>query len=152
MPEKVIHSHVDLAGWLDINLATLKRRHPGMSYVDALESDMSRRVYKGTECGAWLKFVAKGPPGIRVGSIVEGADECTEVIALRYPFTLGDFWGALNAVEKQARDIWNATHGCGGCWPDGGGDEWGNEWLPGQVGNKSVDPDCPDCHGQGIII
>ncbi len=53
-------------------------------------------VYKATKCGAWIEVRDNG---VKVGSIVEGADECDETQELTYPFKIEDFWKALETVE-----------------------------------------------------
>lgn len=89
---------------------------------------------------AWVS-VCISVPGIGIGSIVEGVDECTETQKLAFPFTEKKFWAAVTKVEKQAEAIWNDTHGCSDC-----GDE-----NP-ETGYTPVNPKCKTCKGQGISI
>ena len=107
---------------------------------------IAKAVYRYTGCGAWIDFEGER---IQVGSIVEGVDECTEALCLAYPFPMDRYWAALDEVDRQADEIWNRTHGCAACWPDGTYDEWGNELsFPGWP----VNPECKVCGGEGTII
>ena len=45
------------------------------------EKQCERNLYKYTSCGAWIEFKDWG---IRLGSIVEGSDEGTDVFELKY--------------------------------------------------------------------
>jgi hypothetical protein len=76
------------------------------------EASMTNRVYKGTNCGAFLKFI---DGGIVLGSVVEGVDYGTENYELIFPFTTEEFWTALIEIEREAKQIWNDTHGCDFC-------------------------------------
>jgi hypothetical protein len=80
-------------------------------------------------------------PGVAIGSIVEGVDQCTEVYELAYPFTLTQFNNALNAVKTSAEAIWNDTHGCEDC-----------DYEESDYGMPRVNPNCPTCKGLGIVI
>lgn len=98
-----------------------------------------KAIYKGTECGAWINF---REDGVDIGSIVEGVNECTDTIKLDYEkFTDEDFWQALKKIEQQAKEIWDRTHGCDDC----------SEEID-ENGNRPINPDCPTCKGEGIII
>jgi hypothetical protein len=109
---------------------------------------VARRIYKDTECGAWVderKIGTTRPvPGIGIGSIVEGVDQATGTEELAFPFSDRQFWKAVQSVERQAEEIWNQTHGCPECWGGFGDEE--------ETGSTPVDPDCKACHGQGEII
>ena len=101
-------------------------------------SQVERATYKYSDCGAWI---AQDEEGIKVGSIVEGVDEGTETHKLNYPFQIEDFWDALKAVEEEAAQIWNDTHGCEDC----GEPEWG-------MYTRAINPDCQTCKGEGTIL
>jgi len=103
---------------------------------------ISRRVYKGTACGAWCSPLGDeaAPSGVVVGSIVEGVDHGTQCHELPFPFKAEEFWKALQEVEDEAGEIWNETHGCEDCGPD-------NEY-----GYRSINPNCTTCEGGGAII
>lgn len=115
---KLLRSHKDLAEFLG---------------AEATEQSLDRRVYKNTECGAWLLFI--GDEGVKLGSIVEGTERCCIPAALKYPFTVTAFRIALKYIEDQASDIWDETHGCDHCGMDG-----------------AINPACDFCHGEGIIL
>ena len=134
---------------------------------------VSHRVYKYTDCGAWLALMhgtqwdpktghrpARHPNrqlvGITLGSIVEGIDATTDTHDLRFPFTEKSFWAALQAVEDEASELWKGSHGCETCakhWQEEGfaTDEWGDE-FEGDDGHTPVWDECPDCGGSGAII
>ena len=97
----------------------------------------TKSIYKGTSCGANLSIVDWQT--IRLGSIVEGTEQCAEGVQLTFPFTMKEVWDAAGDIEAQCRDIWNATHGCADCFPDS--DE-----------EKPVRLDCKTCGGHGVII
>jgi len=99
--------------------------------------DIERNTYKYTNCGAWIVQPLQ-LDGITVGSIVEGAEDCTPV-TIAYPFVIGDFWSALQKVEDEAEEIWKHTHGCDDC---------GIETDRGMA----INPKCKTCKGEGVII
>lgn len=89
--------------------------------------------------------------GVCVGSIVEGTEQCADPVTLYFPFYASQFWEALTGIEEQCNEIWNETHGCEKCWPEGTVDQYGNEFEPGEIG-APVNPDCGACSGEGAII
>lgn len=111
---------------------------------DSIEQ-VQRNTFKFTSCGAWL---AEHENGISVGSIVEGCDQGTLTHDLTFPFQIDSFWEALGEVEKEADQIWNDTHGCEDCHPQGYVDEYGE----GEFGNWPINPDCKECEGEGACI
>ena len=89
--------------------------------------NIKRNTYKYTDCGAWFEFEGrlneewdcKGLESqlindplfnsggkVTVGSIVEGVDYGTENHTLQFPFTLQEFWDALDDVEVEASYLW----------------------------------------------
>jgi len=72
-----------------------------------LEADtreqFKRRLYKHTDCGAWVEFK---PYGVHVGSIVEGCDFGTRSYILRYPFTETAWGRRIDLVEREATALW----------------------------------------------
>jgi len=151
--EGEIREHADVLGLLGEEIPTGTFRTVG-ERVEAMQKIASRRVYKATDCGAWLAFrgdAEVGEVGITVGSIVEGADFGTEEHTLDYPFTADAFWSSLDEIEKEASYIWKQTHGCESCWPEGTADDWGNEFEPGEVGGP-INPNCPECQGEGAVL
>ena len=75
-----------------------------LEHLEAKDREQAERhVYKYTDCGAWVEFQADG---IRLGSIVEGADFGTAVYPLKYPFTPEDYAARIAAIEAEADAIW----------------------------------------------
>jgi hypothetical protein len=68
---------------------------------------ISRVIYKGTECGAW---VDEHDGAIRIGSIVEGSDAEVATVVLPYPFTMERFWKDCEQVNAEACQVWDAIH------------------------------------------
>lgn len=79
------------------------------------EEQAQRHLYKYTDCGAWVEFT---PEGVRVGSIVEGADFGTHIYPLSYPMLSADLDARIKAIEEEADLIW----------------QWANE------GDQDIDP------------
>lgn len=104
-------------------------------------ADVHKAVFKGTSCGAYIEPIA-GNTGVAVGSIVEGVDWGTETHCLHYPFKESELWAALEKVEEEANEIWESTHGCDEC---GEPDEYNG-------GHIHINPECPSCKGEGVII
>ena len=106
--------------------------------------------------GTWKDVASRGEliTGISVSSIVEGVDQCTETHVIEInPFDFEaepdalrkQYDEAVEAVNVEASDIWNATHGCGTCcghWLAEGFDPEFEDGVP-------VWDECPDCHGHG---
>jgi len=112
--------------------------------IECGEGRIKRSIYKYTNCGAWVDHEQHGC--IRLGSIVEGVDECTDVHQLEFGnFTINDFWSAIKEIENQANEIWNRTHGCEDCYP-----EYKNDFE--KEGINPINPECKSCEGAGIII
>lgn len=78
--------------------------------------------------------------GVRIGSIVEGADACTQTRELFFPFSEQAWQDALEGVEKEADWIWRETHGCDACG------------IEGEFGGNAINPECPECHGEGVVL
>jgi len=112
-------------------------------------SGWQKSVYKGTDCGAWLEVIDENE--IRMGSIVEGADECAETHTLTMPFTEQEVWNALEAIEKDCDRIWKETHGCDDCWPEGCAGEF-EFYEERPFGGWAINPNCKSCDGDGIVI
>jgi len=123
--------------------------------------DVERTTYKYTNCGAWFAFEGRlneewdckglelqlindplynSGGTVTIGSIVEGVDYGTDEHTLQFPFTLVEFDQALDDVEYEAELIWNDTHGCDDCG------------IESEFGGQAINPDCPTCKGEGIII
>lgn len=93
-------------------------------------------------------------PKFSVSGYCEGTDiECDshEVFLSCTPDAIDD---AISQADKDGRDLWDQTHGCQKCHPDGTCDEWGNEWSPdgdNWIG-QPVNPDCVECKGSGVVL
>jgi hypothetical protein len=73
------------------------------------EQAIERRVYKDTECGAWIKFHHDAVK-ITIGSIVEGSDaECVPV-TLSWPFPHAELEQAIEDIEAQADMLWREAN------------------------------------------
>lgn len=76
-----------------------------LAYLEAKDRKQAQKyVYKYTDCGAWIEFE---PDGIKLGSIVEGADFGTWIYPLKYPFTKDDYNARIAAIEEEADLIWD---------------------------------------------
>ena len=79
--------------------------------LDALgvrsREEARKAIYRGTTCGAWIAFT---DTSVRVGSIIEGSDAEVTSCPLRYPFTMDDFWMALDVVQDEARLLWDEAN------------------------------------------
>lgn len=111
----------------------------------ALENmaQLSALAFDATDCGAYVAQHADGPGAIVVGSIVEGVDYGTEPIELEFPFTIKDFYEALEKTDLEADVIWRDTHGCSRCEYEG--------FLNPETGYVMVNPECPACFGHGEV-
>jgi len=124
-------------------------------------AQFKKAIFKYTDCGAWAEVFPAHEEydgtlveaGVSFGSIVEGVEETTQVYTVYFPCDSDDLDKALDQVEEEAEEIWNNTHGCECCWQGGIiADEWGNVIGPTDFGMRPIDPDCPECEGNGIII
>lgn len=110
--------------------------------ADARWPQIERALYKGTNCGAWITHADAGQhPKITIGSIVEGVEQDAEAQLLTWPFTAADVERAIDAVEADAKRIWDETHGCESCGPENP-----------ETGYRAINPKCPACHGEGAIL
>ena len=101
---------------------------------------LARAIYKGTCCGASCRPL-HSRDGVVVGSIVEGVDgDGTEYYDLHFPFEVQKFWDTVHAVEVEAKEIWDSTHGCNDCPEDP------------ETGYHFIDPSCETCKGEGVIL
>ena len=143
-------------------------------------ADLARGTYKYTGCGASvgaLLYAGEDNPGkwvygndlrtdefitaLSVSSIVEGVEQTTDthIIDLfddKFETTdhaVAAYGAAVDAVEKEAADIWDQTHGCTTC-----AKHYGNvaangiETCEGDDGMTAVWKDCPSCGGYGTAI
>jgi hypothetical protein len=117
------------------------------AYHDTPES-IARRVYKDTSCGC-AAGVENGV--FWVTGYCEGSDQEHEVYRVKLPCDSDEIDKAIRQADNDGNQTWNETHGCKKCNPDGWCDEWGNVGEPGEVGGP-VNPNCPECGGDGIVL
>jgi hypothetical protein len=146
-----------------------------------------RATYKYTPCGPTVGMTLRDPEGklhtlycddlpmlwkafdekgwlvtqIKVSSIVEGIDACTDTITIEVldkssaEELTHDFYAAVEDVDAEADSLWAETHGCATCAKHLHGDpeDWQGEdderW---QIGDTPVWHDCPACGGSGTVI
>lgn len=89
-----------------------------------------------------------------VAGYTEGTDrECTPHEVL-LPCMTEEVDLAILVADQDGCDLWNETHGCYHCYPEGYCDEVGNEWAPdgdNWIG-QPINPECVTCQGLGTII
>ena len=103
----------------------------------------TKRIWWRAPDVAYITFVTKvkrASPNrwlwkFRVGSIVEGCDQEIDVEEVFLPCAAQDIHDAIQAVEDEAKAIWNDTHGCPKCRMGG-----------------AINPTCRSCKGQGQIL
>ena len=120
-------------------------------FGNAVDGSWLDVIANRTVCGAWLDI--KAIDEIQIGSIVEGVDQCTEPVTLKWPFTERDVEAAEEITEERAEEIWMATHGCDTCRTlhDGFKEVVKEKFTKGNWEGQ-VHPDCPECGGEGTII
>lgn len=114
------------------------------------------------QLGTWADMQKNGQLiiSIAVSSIVEGVDQTTDTYVIDCdPDSLEKtcdsddlskhlsrlFDDHLDSVDREAGEIWNATHGCEVCAKHWGIDVEGYDDIP-------VWDDCPECKGMGVIL
>jgi len=141
------------------------------------EIERERWVYCNDlyQLGTWSAMAQRGEliTAICVSSIVEGVDQTTDTheiscdpdyLMQRATPDEGDnlhetlhrlFYRALELVEGEADEIWQATHGCETCaahWASLGITEGMYGPMEGCDGATNVWKDCPECQGHGVPI
>lgn len=76
---------------------------------DPTEQAIKSRVYRRTDCGAWIVFTEKG---VRIGSIVEGCDhDGTRSYDIAYSGDdeafVAEYWRCLQLIEDEADALWH---------------------------------------------
>jgi hypothetical protein len=132
--------------WGQVYRALYKGTDCGVSIGIKLESENDETYY----CDDLYKFDVKTPVvAILISSIVEGVDATTETVEINITkkgtrktgTIIKRLFAACEAVEKEAKYIWDQSHGCEDC---GVGE--------GEYGEFAVNPKCKSCHGRGIVI
>lgn len=123
---------------------------------DGLRDLKDSRILKLTFRGKHAYLTIKIPekiygPVFFAGGYCEGCDWEIETHYLPFPMTEKMFWETVGKADKEGVEAWRQTHGCEKCFPDGTCDEWGNEFNGGELGGP-IDPDCANCHGDGIVL
>jgi hypothetical protein len=75
------------------------------SGLDHCKRQWSHRLYRDTECGAWIDLTSLSKDTVCLGSIVEGSEAETEIQVLVWPFTAEDLSEAIEAVEEAVNEI-----------------------------------------------
>ena len=109
---------------------------------------IKKELFKSTTCGICFDHDHRG---IILSGYCEGTDLECQTHRLDYPYTEDEFWATVTEADTDGMEIWDATHGCEQCWPNGCMDEWDNLFEPGEPGGP-VDPDCVYCRGEGVSI
>lgn len=132
------------ASWGDLYLNLYKYSECGMTVgVQPEGGDANKRVY-----GNALLDLHKDTPvsAIYLSSIIEGVERMTDTqtVDLKSPDALTRFKAAEEAVEEEAKSIWNETHGCPGCAR--------KLKVPYECGGTPVATGCRKCGGNGECI
>ena len=73
-----------------------------------------RAIYKGTDCGAWMRINRDGDSWpeiyVSIGSIVEGSDAEVTAEDLVWPFTRDQFWETVEWVNQEASMLWDEAN------------------------------------------
>ena len=72
------------------------------------QDHISSRVFKETDCGAWIEVTETG---VQLGTIVEGSDAEVKASFLSFPFTSDDYDDAIQYVEDEAEREWFLANG-----------------------------------------
>ncbi len=120
--ENMINDERDLAEWLG---------------VDEPQS-IARALYKATRCG--IGYYATDTY-VTVSGYCEGVEAECPSYALLYPFPAEEFDRACQSADQDGCDLWNETHGCDDCADEDP-----------MTGYRPVNPQCPSCNGDGIIL
>ena len=150
--------------WIDT--AEENREAICSAYLCSSWWELYRTLYKYSDCGITLGVQPEGGDAndpvycdslrnlhpetpvsaIYLSSIVEGIERTTDThtVDLKAPDALARFKAAEEAVEREALEIWNETHGCPGCAR--------KLKVPYECGATPVAPGCRKCGGSGECI
>ena len=93
-------------------------------------------------------------PIFSVSGYCEGTDIDCDPHRVLLPTTSKKVDKAIDAADKDGCDLWQQTHGCEKCHPEGWCDERGNTFSPegdNWIG-QPVNPDCTECKGEGVVL
>ena len=126
-------------------------REFGRAWMEGLSLDdqLLRKTYRRGGMTVYLTVRVKEPvksryvnaPYFWVTGYCEGSDVEHEVYAVPFPCTPEAIDEAIAQADKDGIATWNDTHGCDDC----GEPEWG-------MYDRAINPDCPSCKGEGIIL
>lgn len=111
--------------------------------IDNLQETLSNLLGEATSATLENDFYRLKVEGVEtaliVSSIVEGTDAETTPLFVYLPCLPEAIERALKETEEEARHIWLQTHGCDECAR--------------RLGEQGpVDPECPECEGEGVIL
>lgn len=111
---------------------------------EQLKKRIAKALFKATSSGICFGLTEEGS-GVEMAGYCEGLDYWDfDNHCLQFPFEMEEFWKAATMADKDGVNAWNETHGCDECASAG----WGNP----ETGYTMINPECPSCNGDGIII
>tara|TARA_R110002020_G_scaffold43230_2_gene125898 strand:+ start:710 stop:1114 length:405 start_codon:yes stop_codon:yes gene_type:complete len=124
--------------------------HLGLCFVKhgSTTEAIGRKVYEATECGC--------PAGVEddyfwVTGHCEGSARPCEVYTVSFPCEFKTIEAAIKQADADGNEVWDQTHGCSKCWPEGTTNKWGESIPPNELGGP-INPDCETCGGNGVIF
>lgn len=125
--------------------------------------DVYKSIYDDTDCGPSVGIICNEEEkpsycedlyrynpdhpvvSIFVSSIVEGVERTTDtvVVDMKTPGALARLHEAVEKVDKEAKEIWNETHGCETCR---------SHFEIVEDEDCPVWDECPNCGGNGTVI
>lgn len=70
---------------------------------------LNRRIYKATDCGAWVNF-SMTKPAVQFGCIIEGSDAELQCDWLVWPFEQAHIEAALQWLEDESDVLWKEAN------------------------------------------
>jgi len=112
---------------------------------EAVIARIRNRVYKDTSCGCSVAFIpgsnGEGVFQVFVQGYCEGTDSLFPPHGITFPCATERWDKCVTDADADGQEAWNETHGCEGC-----GD------VDPETGWRHVNPECPNCGGQGVIL